>query len=491
MKRQFLFDGRKSVPIDQLPDEAWTYYGTVSGDAATLQERYIRVPFLNRAVGIRANAVSTLPFAILNRAGDQVDSSDDYQNALGFLPNPQRLLYLVEASLFLLGQAYLFRLRNRVKTLGLRYVLATSIAPVLSEQDGLVGFTRQLSRSKMDLAVDDLVYFWQLDPFVEVGPANNSPGMAALSAAGVLYNVDQFASTFFERGAIKVTLLTTKGPVPEQERDRLKQWWSRLFKGADSAWKMAIVQADSVEPVVLGEGVKELSDSELVAEKRTDIAVAAGVPVTMLWSTEASGLGGGGVVESDERKFYETTVVPQARFIEAALNEQLFGPLGYSWQFRPETLDVFQEDESQRASAVKMYVDAGFRLSLAAEILGVELPAGVEYEDLDRMQQEDLDAATERQRRSFEQRAGAEAFRQREEEEPSGPERAAMEADMKRWERKALAKGADCPFESAFIPADVAQAIRVLLSSATTDEEVKAAFRGPFCHPAVSWEAYP
>ncbi len=64
------------------------------------------------------------------------------------------------------------------------------------------------------------------------------------------------------------------------------------------------------------------------------------------------GLGGGGVVESDERKFYENTVVPQARFIESALNEQLFTPLGYRWRFRPETLDVFQEDESQRAQAL-------------------------------------------------------------------------------------------------------------------------------------------
>ena len=151
---------------------------------------------------------------------------------------------------------------------------------------------------------------------------------------------------------------------------------------------MEIVQADAVKPVVLGEGVKELSDSELIKEKREDIATAAGIPVTILWSTQGAGLGSTGVTESDERKFYEQTVVPQARFIQGVLNEQIFGPMGLKWVFRPETLDVFQEDEGERAQAVVHYVSAGMRLGVACQILGVELPTGMEYDNLDEQKEE-------------------------------------------------------------------------------------------------------
>ena len=467
---QYLYDGQKAVSLNNLPPEAWTYLsGGTTGDEADVKDYYIRVPFLNRAVDLCANAVSSLPFAIVDDAtGDEIDTSDDYQNVLGFLPNPERLFYLLEASLFLLGRAYLFRAYNRVKTLDLRYMLATTVSPKFDEQQGLTGFKRVLKNSTMDLDVEDVVYFWQLDPYVEIGPGNNSKGMAALSAAGVLYNVDQFASSFFERGAIKVTLLTTKGPVPEAERNRLKSWWSRLFRGSESAWNSEIVQADAIEPVVLGEGVGELSSSELTKEKREDIAAASGIPVTLLWSTEASGLGGGGVVESDERKFYEQRVVPDAKLLAGDFNDQVLRPMGRRLVFRPETLDVFQEDEGKRAQALTQYVSAGYPLSVASQILGVELPAGMDYDDLDTMKEEQQQRSIELQRERF----GANP--------QQNPQQEAMRADLERWERKALNKGADCEFVSEFIPDGVMDAIKARLEGAESEEEVKAAFAAPF-----------
>jgi hypothetical protein len=42
-----------------------------------------------------------------------------------------------------------------------------------------------------------------------------------------------------------------------------------------------------------------------------------------------------------------------------------------------------QEDEGNRASAFAAYVGAGLKPSLVAQLLGLELPVGVEYQDLD------------------------------------------------------------------------------------------------------------
>ena len=164
--------------------------------------------------------------------------------------------------------------------------------------------------------------------------------------------------------------------------------------------------------------------------------------------------------------------MPDAKFIQSIWNEQLFKPMGLRWVFRPETLDVFQEDEGKRAQALTQYVSAGFRLSLAAQILGVELPAGVDYDDLDAMKEEDKERAIERQREQF---GGLPPQQQAQQQAASA---AAMRADLERWERKCLSKGADCSFESDHIPETVMQRIRERLDGAEGEQQIKDIFAG-------------
>lgn len=472
-RRSYFFDGRKAVAIDELPPEAWTFFsGGQDVDPLRLLKEYWRtVPWLFRAVQLRAQALSALPFAIVNRNGEDIDTSADYSNALGFLPDPVALLYLIEAALTLLGRAYLFREKNRARTLDLRYLLPISITPVMNERTGLTGFIRLLRHGKKLLEVDDLVYFWQPDPFVELGPPTGSPGQAALQAAGVLYNIDAFASLFFSRGAIKATLLTVEGSPPESEKKKLRAWWKRFISGVKNAFTAEVISAD-VKPVVIGEGMGELSDTDLTKEKREDIATAIGIPQTMLWSTAAAGLGGGSVVTSDNLAFYRDTIVPESEFVASVFNSQLLDELGYRLDFRPETLDVFQADENERAAAYSSYVMAGMSQSVAAQILGIELPAGVEYADLD---------------------TGAPIVPTTPQEELFSK---AVSDDLRKWEGIARKRfrdngSASYDFVSQYIPSDVNENIKAALAGATTEEEVKAAFVAGFCQHDHSWQSYP
>lgn len=485
--KSYLFDGMKAVAIDELPPGAWTFYsgGQDKKPLQLLKEYWRAVPWLFRGVQIRAQALSALPFAIVGRGGEDVDTSADYSNVVGFLPDPVSLFYLVEAALCLLGRAYLFREKNRVRTLGLRYLLPTSITPKLDEKRGLVGFNRQLKSGSKLLEVDDLVYFWQPDPFVEIGPPTSSPGQAACNAAGVLFNTDNFASLFFFRGAVKATLLTVEGSPPESEKKKLKAWWTRFISGIANAFTAEIISAD-VKPVIVGEGIGELSDTELTKEKREDIATALGVPQTMLWSTAAAGLGGGSVVTSDNLSFYRDTIVPEAEFVTSTLNSQLFMPLGYRLEFRPETLDVYQADENERAAAYSSYVHAGMAPSVTAQILGVELPAGMEYSELDTGSP--ITPAITPQAQLFSK---------------------AISDDLRKWESIARKRfrdngSANYDFVSQYIPADVSESVKAALAQATTEQEVKAAFEAGFRPGSVpspqrpeplpglrGWQGYP
>ena len=160
--------------------------------------RYRAVPWLMRGIEMRANALASVPFQIV-RGETPVDTSDEYKDALGILPDPYRMLWLLEAALCF-GPAYLWREKNSVKTKALKYVAASTITPKIDPALGLTGFKRQLSTgAPIEAKPEDVLYFWKPDPFVELGPPQVTPVGAALAAAGVLFNLDQFAASILEK----------------------------------------------------------------------------------------------------------------------------------------------------------------------------------------------------------------------------------------------------------------------------------------------------
>lgn len=364
---------------------------------------YQSVAWLFRGVSLIAQAVASLPFVIdaypsagpeqaPKKAGkksatvksdSEVDNSTDYKNAVGFLPHPKKLLKLIAACIVLTGRAYLRKEANRFAQVkqtysGLRWYNPYTIKPEIDEEKGLIGFTRKVNGKEVKIALDQLVYLWEEDPFVEVGPPTTSAAQAALAAAGVLMSLDQFVQAFFERGAIKATILTIEGNPPSGEKERIEAWWQRFVKGMKNAFASKVFSA-MVKPVVVGEGVKELENQELTTAKREDIATAIGVPQSLLFSNATNFA----TAQQDDLHFYSKTIIPLAELIESTLNEQLLMPLGYRIKFLPDTLDAFQEDETERAQALASLVSAlGERnRGVALEMLGFELPEGYEYED--------------------------------------------------------------------------------------------------------------
>lgn len=438
------------------------WYSTATDeDEADPFELFKSVPWLWRGVQLRANAVASMPFRIVQ--GDSVDAwetSDDYQNKLGWLADPRRLLYLTEAALCCFGAAYWWNERNRIVTKNVRYIRPDTVEPQINEVQGLVGWKRTINGRRVELPVQTLTYFWEPDPYVELGPPQSSPAIAALAAAAVLNNLDKFSAAYFQRGAIKATLLTVSGAPVASERDKLKSWWRDLVSGIKNAFATEIVNADSVTPVVIGEGLKELSNADLTTEKRQDIATALGVPQSVIFSESASGLGGGGVAAQDDVHFYEKTIIPQCQMIADVLNEQLLKPLGLHWEFLPESLDVFQEDENQRAEAFKTYTDAGLPLALVGDMLGIELPAGWTWERVEAIKEQERQQMIEQMRARSGESEDEDDDDGMQEEGQEEAVRSAMLADLRKWRAKSRKRNELAPFASDAIPAHIVADIK-------------------------------
>ncbi len=278
-------------------------------------------------------------------------------------------------------------------------------------------------------------------------------------------------------------LLTVKGMPKEAERAKLADWWRNVVSGVKNAFGAQVVNADAITPVVVGEGLKELENVTISEEKREDVAVALGIPMSILFANAANYA----TSQQDELNFLTKTVIPDCEFIASVLNEQLFDALGLYMEFLPETLDAMQEDEAARAAAVKTYTDAGMPLLMAIDVLGVELTeeqrAELEQEIIDRKARADEMAARLAQAPEPE-----EEETEAEESTPTSPQEAPGRAenekrlsDMDKWERKALkalrrAGSAVVSFESDFISSTEWHRINTALAEARTDADVRVVF---------------
>lgn len=374
-------DGRelKNITLPQYPDDAWNW---ISGAPETKDdELYARVAAVYRVANMSADAVGNMPFALLTDSGDEYDVSDDWQNKVGFLPRPRELFRLFRMSLFMTNSAYGFMEGNQVIK-RLRYIVPTTIKPLQAERTGeLIGFERSINgviTRYMDMKRMPIRWLWRLDHTTELLPSEHSEFKALMAAAGVLYNADYYVEQFFRRGGIKPSLLKVNGVPTTEERQKIEHWWDKIIRGA-TEFLGKVVVADTMEVQTIGEGIDNLNNSTLHDEKLADVAMAAGIPLSLLVANSANYA----TANIEYRTWFRDSVIPWVHFLEDGMNEQLFDPMGLHIEFRPEITNTGTEEERERAGAYRAYVLSGMKRSLAAQVVGLDMPPDVDYETLD------------------------------------------------------------------------------------------------------------
>mgnify|MGYP006921313938 FL=1 len=467
-----MYDGTKMATLWGGAEEGWVIAGET--DDNTIPVYFKNVSWMFRSIQLVAGNVAGVPFALVKNKED-VDVSTDWQNKVGFLPSPKKLLYLVAASLFLTGKAYLWKEYNALKTKGLRYILPNSVQPVIDPILGLTGFQRYAGSYQIAAKPEDIVYFWLQDPLVEIGPPSAYPALAAAKAAGVLYNVDEFATQFFKRGAVKVTLFEAEG-MQKENRDEFLSWWKRMTAGISKSFSTIITNSKNLKPVVIGEGISELTNTELTREEKEAIATAMGIPFAILFSDAANYA----TAQQDWLNFLNSTILPLCDQIAESLNEQVFSKLGLKMVFRPEGLDAFQEDENQKAQSLGTLVKAltsPEEADIAMSILGYEMDddTRAKFEALLAKKQENREAMAEQMKPAAEPAVPAVPVEQ---VEPDDDE---VQAEKSRWMRKALkalekGKSPNVEFVTDVILPEVHQAIAKALALATDEASIRSAF---------------
>lgn len=380
----------KNITLPQYPDAAWDFI-TEPPDPAN-EDYYSSVAAVYRAANLTAGALANLPFALVNdKSGEDYDVSDAWENKVGFMPSPRELIRLWRLSLFMNNSAYGFMEGNRVIS-QLRYIVPSTIKPVVDNKLGLTGFKRTIGTTTTTYSLKErrIFYIWRLDHTTELLPSDHTEFKALMAAAGVLYYADYFTQNFFQRGGIKPTMLMVKGVPSREDREKIETIWDKVVHG----WYKylgKVFNAEAIEPHVIGEGIDNLKDSDLHQEKLSDISIAAGIPLSLLLSNSANYA----TAQTEYVSWYRDSIIPWADFMADIMTDQLFKLLGLRFEFRPEMTDPGQEDEVSRAQAYASYVNTGMLPSVAAQILGIELPPDMEYEDLDPDEEEEPEETTD------------------------------------------------------------------------------------------------
>lgn len=415
MQNKFILtDGLKAANLLYSNDPSvWTYFANAP---QTDQDKlYAMVAAAYRAYNLKANTVSSMPFALVKQGnkdaagkpkptgfkavdetadGEDFDSSATWENKVGFLPNPQELFRLDVLSYIATNTIYNLKTSDALgyRTKGLYHAVATTFKPVLTPDGTQLDYiertlgARQPERYKPE--DPRLFRAWRLDHTTELLPSPNTEAQAIMSAAGTIYFADMWIRHFYERGGIAPTVIAMKGAVNgskvETEEKTWKDWVLGL--GKRFAWNPArVVNADTLEVKQFGSAVTDLKNNEVYRQAIENIAMATGMPLSLLLANSANYA----TAKEEKATWFDSDVIPFCNWLAYERNRQIFEPLGLRLEFRPETLDPQQEDETARAQAFSVYGDAFAKFPTYGLWRGMADTLGLEISDsLDKAAQE-------------------------------------------------------------------------------------------------------
>ncbi|HUT21374.1 MAG TPA: phage portal protein [Anaerolineae bacterium] len=467
---------KTTISLADLDKQFPELFGGATGLSVT--SAFAAVSWMFRCVNLRADTLSGLPRKFYRLDSDEpVDQPAPYQDV-----DLDRLLWLTEAARCLWGVAYWERDP-------LLHWLNPSTMTVDVQDSELQGFHQSgVGKRQTEWAPDELVYLPLFNPVDDIGPGV-APAAVALRAAGLSKALLQWPEAFFQHGAIPAVLLSTDQTIQpdDPELKRIGAFWRRLFGGVTHAWETAVL-GKGLKPTILSAPVKDLAIPELSDEVREDLSACFGIPITMLQQAAANYA----TAREDRQAYHKDTNFPEAKRICAAVNQQLWKPLGYEFKFLFHEVEAIQQDEVEKSAGISSLMDqtnqqydarlltrprAVFLVEQLWGQMGIEFPENMPDEEPEEPEPapvvtpENASPGQEPEGEADGQTAPAGAMPPQMIAAQQAMQEAAsrLRKDVAKWARKAKRRGDDCAFESDDIPDWAAKTIhhRLLNDPAT------------------------
>ena len=459
-------NGTKNLNLTQ--DYVQQIFGYDASKKLTALQAYTRNSFFRACIDLRASTLSQVPFTIVraDRPDAVIYDTDrdyDFPDELSWMSNMHDLIFNTEASLVLVGSAYMGKILDRGKLLGIQWFSPGTVEEIYDRSTGqITGFKRKIGGKYNTYDAEDVVSIYQTDPLTEIGPGNPI-GTAARINADVLHSLNTYLDNVLDNGLLKATLVGVPFGTPKEERDRVERKWFDWFGGSKNGGKIKVVEADAVSVQTIGDGVESLGNLKLSLEQREMIASVMGIPMSIIMSNAANFA----TAKQDDVSFYTKTIIPQANRIAMKLNRSIFAQTGYRISFEPQRLETLQRHEVEKATSLS-------QLTGGAPILTVnEARAMLGFDPIDGSAEQAVIGSnlTTPEEAQIQDQARSDA-------QSESPLSAEQEGEIKAWRKKIKnAKDPLVQFNREHLPLKIYLAIRDRLESGL---EVSEAFSPPW-----------
>ena len=342
-------------------------------------------PWFRSVIHKRANAVRAIPRR-LTRGGVEIEERE-FDGQLG-KPRIEfrRLLEQGSTALDLYGAMYLADVRTAGrKPLEVRWLDPRTIKLRYDKATGkLLGFERWLNGQIVQFYVYDettrrapgIAWAWTAG-MNETGPGDTLAAACDLPAK-TLVMADELMRGLYSRGAINQHWVTANYNPPEAEKERLRERIRRfMFGGVDNAHNIEVF-SDGLAVTKVGTDPNALELGPTADRLQNDICSVCDTPRILLNAADASNRA---TIDRITQTWLLTTIAPHAQQIIDALNFHVLADLGYELELNTAGMDVDQSEEAEKAQAWAVYVDHDVNPETAAEMLGIDIPEGMEFID--------------------------------------------------------------------------------------------------------------
>ena len=342
--------------------------GVAETQITTIEYAYQSVPWLYRGATLIAQAISAVPYTILNaETGEAIEEDERLASLNDWMVTT---LYNAALSRTLYGSAYFLIEQN---PFGYNHTPRFIPSPAVTvnwnyTEAEIRNFQLSLTGKSQTVEPKRMMWSWLPNPFSETEPGV-APAYVALQAAGMLAALDQMASRYFRSGAVPITAVKVPPSTPKDDKEKLEGWFSRMATGFRNVGKFLAVNKDT-EFQTIGANVKDTQAFELTSVQRDNVAVALGVPPTVLDGKSANFA----TANSEMMGFYLHTVIPNCEQISEHFNMRLFSRYGLEFAFEPEKLEIMQSAQLEQAQTLMELTGGKAVLSRASaqEWLGLD-----------------------------------------------------------------------------------------------------------------------
>lgn len=312
---------------------------------------YAYVPLIFRATRLVCNSLIAAPVRFY-KGKQEVD-----------FPFPEisieDLLWKSQAAMSLVGANYVEKiLRSKSgKPAGVKWVNPTTMSVKLIKQENgkpVYEFQQGSNVSGVPgatFSLANMIYMREFTLREDVGPGDSS-AKVSLNDAALLRYMSRFAARFFESGAMPVSMVSIEGLVDKDEVKRVEGFFKKAMTGLRNAFRVLAVSRQ-IESKVISQPVKDLVIPDLANQARRSVADAFDMHPSLL--DEAPNMA---TAQEHRLSLYEDSVKPRAKVLVNEFNRQLFAPMGIEMKICFEEMDIFQEDEKEKAASVEAYTRA-------------------------------------------------------------------------------------------------------------------------------------